>query len=165
MKKYVILLRGINVGGNKKVPMSELKKMFMRMGFENIQTILNSGNVIFDARTENELTLTQKIRNEIENTFGFAVNVMLRSANEIKELFRLEPFKNIEVDKNTRLYVTFLSEESTSKLKIPYIFPNHDFKILQKTNRELFSVLNLDSFKSVQAMAFLEKEFGKEITT
>lgn len=165
MSTYIVFLRGINVGGNKKVPMADLKKMFAKMGFENIRTLLNSGNIIFNGKKEKEPILTQKIGNELEKTFGFSANVMLRSAEEIMELIRLEPFKNISIDKKTRLYVSFLNKKSSSNLEIPYSSPNTDFRILQKTEREIFSVLTLETAKSVDAMAFLEKEFGKEITT
>jgi uncharacterized protein (DUF1697 family) len=52
--KYVALLRGINVGGNKKVDMKELKKVFESLGFENVSSYINSGNVIFDAQSPSE---------------------------------------------------------------------------------------------------------------
>lgn len=165
MAKYIVLLRGINVGGHKKVPMAELKKMFAGMGFENVQTLLNSGNVVFDGKKEKELVLIQKIGKQLESTFGFTVNVMLRSAEEIQQLLALAPFKNTEVDKNTRLYVTFLTEKPSSVLELPYSSPENDFSILQKTDREIFSVLNIKTARSVDAMAFLEKEFGKNVTT
>ena len=165
MAKYIVLLRGINVGGHKKVPMAELKKMFAEMGFENVQTLLNSGNVVFDGKKEKEPLLIQKIGKQLESTFGFTVNVMLRSAEEIQQLLALAPFKNTEVDKNTRLYVTFLAEKPSSVLELPYSSPENDFSILQKTDREIFSVLNIKTARSVDAMAFLEKEFGKNVTT
>ena len=60
-KKYVLLLRGINVGGNKKVPMAELKKALAALGFENIKTLLNSGNVVFETEQTPENKLVEKI--------------------------------------------------------------------------------------------------------
>ncbi|HET8838488.1 MAG TPA: DUF1697 domain-containing protein [Flavobacteriaceae bacterium] len=165
MKKQVLFLRGINVGGHKKVPMAELKKMLAKMGFENIQTILNSGNVVFDSKEKAEAVLIEKIADAIQNTFGFSVNVMLRSAEEIKKLIDMEPFKKEEIDKSTRLYITFLNKKNTSELELPYASAENDFRILHKTEREVFSVLNIETTKSVDAMAFLEKEFGKDVTT
>lgn len=165
MKKQILFLRGINVGGNKKVPMGELKIMFQKMGFENIHTILNSGNVVFDAQEEMETILLKKIVDKIEIRFGFYVNAMLRSGEEIKKLIDMEPFKKEEIVKNTRLYITFLNKKNTSELELPYTSPENDFRILQKTEREIFSVVNIETKKSVDAMVFLEKEFGKDVTT
>lgn len=165
MTKYVLFLRGINVGGHKKVPMNELKKMMSDMGFKDVKTLLNSGNVVFEAEKEKESVLLRKIGEQLENIFGFKVSLMLRSNNEIQKLIHLNPFKNIVIDKNVRLYVSFLPEASNSKLALPYSSAENDFQIIQKTEREVFSVVNVNTFRSVDAMKFLEKEFGKDLTT
>lgn len=62
MKKYVALLRGINVGGNNKVEMSKLKALFEKMGYTNVVTYINSGNVIFEAHSESTDILQIKLR-------------------------------------------------------------------------------------------------------
>lgn len=165
MNRYVALLRGINVGGNKKVPMALLREMFSEMGLENPKTLLNSGNVVFESKEKNEAQLVEKLEQQIEKTFAFQVSVMVRAIEEIENIIHLDPFKKIEVDKDTRLYVTFLPKNPENELKLPYVSAEKDFQILQKNGREVFSVLKLKTAKSVDAMAFLEKEYGKNVTT
>lgn len=165
MDKYVVFLRGINVGGHKKVPMAELKKMLACMGFENIKTLLNSGNVVFETQKTDERELVKKISVELEKTFGFKIQTMVRSMEKIQQLIELDPFKEIQIDKDARLYATFLPEKIKSSLSLPYISSEKGFRILEKTDREVFSVLNLNELGSVAAMAIIEKEYGKDVTT
>ena len=79
---YVVLLRGINVGGNNKVEMPRLKVTFECLGLKDVRTYINSGNVIFkDSRTP--ATLVPQIESAIENEFGFAIKVVLRDLANI----------------------------------------------------------------------------------
>lgn len=166
MPTYIALLRGINVGGNKKVSMADLQKMFEGMGYKNIHTLLNSGNVIFDAPTTLNAKLTAMLEREFEKTFGFTSSFIIRSMTEIQALIALDPFKKMKETKDTRFYVTFLSTKANSSLKIPYTSPEKDFSILTVTAGEVWSVLDLSKGKgTVDAMGILEKEFGKSITT
>lgn len=165
MEKYLLLLRGVNVGGHKKTPMAELKKMFSEMDFEKVQTLLNSGNVVFNAKKENEFALLERIGAQFEKTFGFKAPLILRNEESMQHIMKLDPFQTITVTKETRLYVSFLSEKASSELVLPYTSEKGDFRILQKTDREVFSVVNINSYRSVDAMRFLEKEYGKAITT
>lgn len=165
MTTYLLLLRGINVGGHKKVPMSDLKKMLSEMGCKNSKTFLNSGNVVFEAKEEKEKELKEKIAKKLEKTFGFEIPVLLRSKPEIEDILKKDPFGKIKADKDMRLYVSFLPKKTKSDLKLPFVAKEQDFKIIQKTDREIFSVLNLKNGRSVDAMKVLEKEYGKDITT
>ena len=165
MAKFVAFLRGINVGGNKKVPMAKLKSVLEEFGFQKVRTLLASGNVIFESKKESLLSLTKKISATLDEAFGFVIPVILRDADDIEKIVESDPFKNINVTKDTRLYVTFLSDEPKSKLKIPYLSPDKSFCILNIKDKTIFSVLDLAKAGTVDAMAFLEKEFGKNITT
>lgn len=100
---YIALLRGINVGGHHKVPMAELRSLLERLGFENVSTLLNSGNVVFQT-TENEGSKLEKLLvQKIGQEFGFEVPVMVRRREEIEELMSKKPFKAIETHKDIRL--------------------------------------------------------------
>jgi uncharacterized protein (DUF1697 family) len=74
---YVALLRGINVGGNHKVEMIRLKRLFEGLGFENVITYINSGNVVFESSGENESEFSGKIEVAILGEFGFEVDVVV----------------------------------------------------------------------------------------
>ncbi|HVI40935.1 MAG TPA: DUF1697 domain-containing protein [Anaerovoracaceae bacterium] len=83
--KYIALLRGINVGGNNKVPMKDLKTCFENAGFLNVMTYINSGNVIFDSEEQNIGMLTKKCEEIIEKRFGFPIGLALIDVNALKE--------------------------------------------------------------------------------
>jgi len=166
MSKYVAFLRGINVGGHKKVKMEDLRKTFMSTGFENVKTLLASGNVLFEAPKTAENSLVQQIGKMLEKTFGFEIGVIIRSIDGLQKLADQNPFQGIEVTPKTRLYITFLSDKPNSSLKIPYQSPDGNFKILSATNSEVFSVLIVTpNSRSVDLMNVLEKEYGRKITT
>ena len=164
MKKYVAFLRGINVGGNKKVPMGELKKVLEKSGLKNIKTILASGNVVFESDSSIR-ELQSMIPSAIENKFRFPVPVLLRTHKDIQKLVALNPFKGINVTPKTRLYVTFLSQKLDDKSSANYIFPDKSFKIISSLDRTVESVLDLSRSNSPDAMSALEKLYGKNITT
>src|SRR5688572_32792507 len=105
--KYAVFLRGINVGGNKKVPMAQLKKLLERIGFADVKTLLASGNVLLTSKKENIGALTKRIANAIEKEFGFPVPVLIREITRLEEMAALDPFKGITVTKDIRLYITF----------------------------------------------------------
>jgi uncharacterized protein (DUF1697 family) len=143
MTKYVLLLRGINVGG-KMVSMETLRTMLGSLGYTNVKTLLNSGNVIVETKEQDENSISTTVEKEIEKVFGFTVDVLVRSMEDIQALVAREPFKNVKITPDTRLYVTFLSQA-------PWI----------KT-----TVLTLsDTQGTTDMMKELEKEFGKRITT
>lgn len=165
MQKYVALLRGINVGGNKKVPMAELKKVLQKNGLHDVKTILSSGNVIFESDSISIDELQTKISSAIEKAFRFPVPVLLRTFKDVEKLVALNPFKGITVTPQTRLYVTFLSEKLKSKLALDHTSPDKSFKIISAADGAVFSVLYLSITGTPEAMSALEKEFGKDVTT
>jgi uncharacterized protein (DUF1697 family) len=166
MPKYVAFLRGINVGGHKPIKMDALARAFGSLGFENVKTILASGNVFFDAPETSPGVLTQKIEAKLEKVFAHPAGVTLRTVPEIQKLVKSDPFKNINVTPQTRLYVTFRRDKARGALKVPYQSPEKDFQILRVTSGEVCSVLTLSPDRqTTQLMNILEKEFGKTVTT
>lgn len=109
MKKFITLLRGINVSGQKIIKMSELKLLFEDIGFQNVQTYIQSGNVIFYSNEISIDKLEIKISSSLKNKFGFDVQVIILSPGEIEYALKNNPFirKKKEFE---RLYVTFLSD-------------------------------------------------------
>lgn len=164
--RYIALLRGINVGGHKKIKMADLRAMFASLGFENTKTALASGNVAFDAESSGTDPLQAAIEQGIEATFGFIVSVIVMPREQVEHLVARDPFAGVEVTEDTRLYVTFLPEPTPTTLDIPYHAPAQDFTILCVTDTEVCSVLTLSpTSRTVDSMNILEQEFGKNITT
>ncbi|PKD17205.1 hypothetical protein APR41_07175 [Salegentibacter salinarum] len=165
-KKYIAFLRGINVGGHKKVPMADLKKMMTSFGLENVKTLLNSGNVVFSAPATTEKKLEEKMSVALEKTFGFPVPVLIRTSTDFQELLKSNPFKKIEVHKDLRLYITFLKNRiENSPIKTPWSSEDKSFQILNFTGVEIISVLNVSEKRTIEAMKLLENTFGKDLTT
>src|SRR4051812_6155577 len=88
---YVALLRGINVGGNNKIAMSELKATFEKAGMTNVSTYINSGNVIFEDTSHSIPQLTKVIESAIERDFGFAVKVLIRDLPAMEAVIKTLP--------------------------------------------------------------------------
>ena len=163
--RYVAFLRGINVG-KRRVKNDALGKVFDDLGFENVKVLIASGNVLFDADRQAESTLTKKVEAALERALGFDVSVMLRSVSELQAMLDRDPFKGIEVTKQTRHYVTLLAEKTKSAMKLPYASEDDRFRILSRSDREVYSVLTVEEgARTVDLMAILEKEYGKGATT
>lgn len=162
---YVAFLRGINVGGHHKVPMAELSTEMERMGLKKIKTILNSGNIIFAGTPKEESRLEADIALQLEKVFGFAIPVLVRNGGEILALTAANPFKNIEVTRDLRLYVSFLKEIPENKLTLPWISEDKSFRIVDIREKEICSVLDVSVTKTPKGMEMLEEFFGGDITT
>ena len=164
-EKYIAFLRGINVGGHHKVPMAQLKTELEQLGFENITTILNSGNIIFDAKVENTDKIENTISAHLENHFKFTIPTIVRKSENIHKLFLAQPFQNVTLTKDIRLYVSFLKSETDSELLLPWKSEDESYEIISKTDKSILSILDLSVSKTPKAMEALEKYFGKDITT
>ena len=158
-------LRGINVGGHHKVPMAELRDKLTEIGCENVRTLLNTGNVVFETNQTDIHALEAKMESHLCDAFNFPIPLILRTKDEIDELVKENPFEKIEVHKDLRLYVSFLKDEPTVALDLPYYSKDSSYKILSVNDRIICSVLDLSTTKTVKGMEELEKLFGKNITT
>ena len=164
--RYAAFLRGINVGGNVLVKMADVKKIFETLGFENVQTVLASGNILFEAVEKSAKELALMIAAALEKKYKRSIGVIVRSVDDLHDLADKKPFKYIDITPATRLYITFLSEKPQTTLKIPYVSPQKDFTILAVTNSEIISVLTVTEKRgTTDAMNIIEKEFGKNVTT
>ena len=96
MNIFIALLRGINVGGKNIVKMAELKKMFEALGLSDVQTYIQSGNVLFKSN-QDENSMREKIEHRIQADFGFGVTVVLRTAAELDLIINNCPFSAEEI--------------------------------------------------------------------
>jgi uncharacterized protein (DUF1697 family) len=110
MPIYVAMLRGINVGGNKRIKMDDLRKSFAGLGFEHVKTYIQSGNVVFKASKSSPATLGKKIEGRIVSDFGFSASVIVRTSAELDEIVAANPFLKVRGIDHEKLHVTFLSE-------------------------------------------------------
>ena len=114
MKKYVALLRGINVGGKNLIKMTDLKACFEALGLEDVSTYIQSGNVLFSADRSEQARLTIQIEEALSKTFNYKSRVVLRSHNQMKEIVARAP-KSFGNDPATYRYdVIFLKAPLTA---------------------------------------------------
>lgn len=161
---HIAFLRGINVGGYRKVPMAYLQKEFEKLGFRKVRTILNSGNIIFDSKPP-FTALENDLENHFQKELGFAIPVLVRRKINILDILKSAPFRDIELNSQKRLYVSFLKEEFPANIELPKIFENGSFMITGIAEKTVYSVLDLSSSKTPKAMDALEQLFGKHLTT
>ncbi|OIJ88930.1 DUF1697 domain-containing protein [Streptomyces colonosanans] len=105
---YAALLRGINVGGNRKVPMAQLRTLLTGLGHTGVTTYLQSGNAVFTADHGDEETLAAEMSRAIEEHFGFAVDVLVRDHAYLKAVREACPFPAEELE-GKQLHVTYFS--------------------------------------------------------
>jgi uncharacterized protein (DUF1697 family) len=108
-KIYVALLRGINVGGNRRVAMADLRGWVEEIGLQQVRTYVQSGNLVFKSQ-QPAAALEKKIERKIAQAAGFEVRVVVRSAKEIREVMRSNPFVKRSGIDLSKLRVTFLAE-------------------------------------------------------
>jgi len=110
MPAYAALLRGINVSGHNTIKMEQLRGLCSQLGFERVETYLQSGNIVFQAVAKNPADLSKRICETILNSFGFDAHVIVRTSKEMEKVVANNPFlKEKNVD-SSKLHVTFLSE-------------------------------------------------------
>lgn len=110
MERKIAILRGINVGGKRKILMADLKELMGSLGYQNIQTYIQSGNLIFELDKKIESNeIAENIENAIEKNFNLEVPVIVLSAEEIENAVANNPFYKADADIN-KLHLTFLNE-------------------------------------------------------
>jgi uncharacterized protein (DUF1697 family) len=107
MNTYVALLRGINVGGNKMVAMADLRAALVDMGFADVKTVLQSGNVVLRGRVKTPAALEALLETEIGRRLGVSADFHVRTAGEWRGVIDANPFRDAAVKDPSHLLVTF----------------------------------------------------------
>lgn len=111
MKTYIAILRGINVSGQKKIKMADLRALLDELGFKEVQTYIQSGNIVFQYPETSENSLEKMIEENIQAHYDFQVPTLVRSPEEFQYVVENNPFlQDPEKDIN-RQYITFLAEK------------------------------------------------------
>lgn len=142
MTKFVALLRGFNPI-NPNMRNDKLREVFISLGFKSVQTVISSGNVIFQSNIRNTKVLENKVEKTLFQKLGFKSTTIIRSENQFKKLVNRDPFCGTNDTPESRLNVTFL-----------------------KSGGEIFSIIDTtNNTRTFETMSQLEKQHGKEITT
>ena len=165
MEAKIAILRGINVGGKRKILMADLKILMQDLGYENIQTYIQSGNLIFEAgeKQQND-QLAENIESAILKQFNFEVPVIVLSKNEIESAIANNPFYTAEADIN-KLHLTFLNkipeQDKQEQLETVNYKPDQ-FKIMGKN---VFLYCEGSYHKSKLTNDFFERKLKVKATT
>ena len=164
--KYITLLRGINVSGQKKLAMRDLASLYESLGFGSITTYIQSGNVIFTSIEKNVSILKNTIERAIEQKYKFHVPVEIRTHDELKNIIKNCPFGEIDLSINgTKVMLTFLSatpSKATIDSVMPYLTLAEELRIIGK---EVYLYCPQGYGKTKLSNNFLEKKLDLTATT
>lgn len=110
MNRYIVLLRGINVGGHKKMKMADLRQMLEKSKFEDVETYIQSGNIVLKSSEGDNNKVAQKIKGGIADTFGFDVPTLVKNHDELKSIFDKNPFTKPSDIENKQVYFALLKD-------------------------------------------------------
>jgi len=138
MMTYIAMLRGINVGRGKMVKMERLRASFAALGFGEVRTYVQSGNVVFQSERKSPAELTRTIEAKIQRDFGFTVPVLVKTSKELARIVHKNPLLRVKGIDVSKLHVTFLSDAP----------PKTATKVLEDlaTTRERFRILNREIY-------------------
>lgn len=159
--KYVALFKGLNVGGKSSVPMRDLRQLFLDLGFGEVQSYIQSGNVCFRAQDDPE-AIRRMLRDAFAVRFGFDSSVMLRSAGEMSRIVEGLPFSPAEISaaeavdpRVVHLYACFLSMPFEDAQGAPFRTLNFPGERLREEGATLYLLLerSIRESKLVAAIA------------
>ncbi len=131
MPKFVALLRGVNVGGAKRVPMAEWRGLLEELGYTDVRTLLNSGNAVFDSTIRASATHETRIAASLLDAMQLEVPVVVKSAKEFVAIEDENPLTAVAIDPS-RLLVTFARDVAALQGLAPLlalVTPPEDFRI------------------------------------
>ncbi len=162
MKPYIALLRGINVGGHRKVPMAELRALLTKRGFHNVQTYIQSGNLILKSDLNSNEKIQEVIQKLIHKTFGFEVTTLVKSPNELQTIFDDCPFDNDEKEKSYFAILSEIPHDDLVKIASEKTFENDVYHII---NNCIYLYPKLGFGKSKFNLKYFEKKLQVSATT
>jgi len=130
MNTYIALLRGINVGGHKKVQMAELRKLLSNAGFENVQTYIQSGNVILESSEDNAQNIEDIIQKAMFDHFGFEVSILVRTRQELQFIFYACPFSEEKMKDSYFIILHVSPNEELVKIASEKVYEGEEYLII-----------------------------------
>jgi len=143
----------------------KLRGVFESLGFTNVSTVITTGNVLFDSDSDDAPDLEARIEAAWPDQLGFTSTTIIRSGEQIQHLVDSNPFGDLEDKPTSRLEVTFLKHEPEDDHDFPYTPDRGDFTILGVADRAIYSVVDLTQPRTPQVMSWINRQYGKEITT
>jgi len=166
MTRYAAFLRAVNVGGKNPVPMAALSERIAALGFGEVRTFLQSGNVVFSAPPRTATAAVErKLAAMLEAWLGFEVTVMVRSLAALEAQVARAPFEGQRVDAETKLYVAFLAAEPAEALALPCVVAKEGLEVFAREGADLFILSRRVGTRYGFPNAWVEKELGVPATS
>ncbi len=159
--KYVAFLRAVNVGGHAVIKMTDLKHMFESAGLENVQTYIQSGNVIFESSEGNSNRFRARIESRLEKAAGYRIQLFVRTMREVQSIVSQCPFTATGTE---TVHVAFLGEKPDPKSGQALLALRSEADDFAIQGREVYN-LRRDRAKSVFSNNFVEKVLRLPATT
>ena len=165
MSTFAAMLRGINVGGQKRLLMTTLREIFEGSGFTNIKTYVQSGNVVFESGEQDRSVLAKRIEAHIEQTCGYPVQVFIRQAQELKRILAGNPFLDNRNEDPSKLHVTFLYQSPPETRWSKLIPPGDILDELAIGELAIYLFCPTGYAKTRLSNSFFERRLGMPVTT
>lgn len=162
--RYVALLRGIGPG-NPNMGNDQLRRVVTELGYRDAGTVLSSGNVLFDGDDEDAPAIEARLEAAWPDRLGFTSTTIVRSRDQIHQLVASRPFGGLADTPSSRLQVTFLKREAPPDLDVPTPADGAGYWIVGVEHGSVFSAVDLGGARTPDLMRWLERTYGKAITT
>lgn len=160
--KYVVFLRGINVGGKSLVKMADLRTCFEKMGFDEVITYINSGNVIFETDRQDYEKMHTQIEKELFSTFGFEIKIVIISFDKLKKILASVPSQWKRDD--VRKYIAFIIPPSKADQVISEIEIRDGVDFVEKGDGVIFITTLLEGLMRSSFKKLIGKKIYNEMT-
>jgi uncharacterized protein (DUF1697 family) len=164
MTRYVVFLRGVNVGGHNLVKTSDICKRLASLGFADVRGYKQSGNILFETADADSARITAGIRRELQGLLGKDIDVFLRTMPQVREMVRFDPFRNVEPG-DVKMFVTFLAGELPETPLLPLRSPAGDAEVILVRDREAYGLGYLKDGRYGASYGHIEAKFGMAVTT
>lgn len=164
MTSYVALLRGISPS-NPNMRNEKLRAVFSDLGLDNVQSVISSGNILFETQPGNTEELEENIEKALTHNLGFTSTTIIYSKKEFQSLIKKNPFKTIKETPQCKRNVTFIKNKPRNDIQFPYHPESKGFIVLGMYERAIYSVVDLSNGKTPELMRWVEKVYGNNLTT
>jgi len=158
--RYVAFLRGVSP---TNASMPALQRCFEQAGFENVRTLLSSGNVVFDARKAKNAALARRAEEAMRDTLGHAFDTIVRSCAELQALLEADAFARHALPTEAKRVVSFLRDPDAAPTPTLPV-EKEGARILERIGGEVYTFYT-PTPKGPVFMQLLERHFGRDITT
>ena len=164
MTKYIALIRGIGPGDPRKTN-DKLRGVLESLGLSKVQSVISSGNIIFESDEEDVNKLEKMIEEAWPKSLGFEASTIVRSQAQLQNIVDSDPFDGGQHSSSSYQLVTFFKRPNKPSFELPYQPEGKPYIVVGHADNVLFTVTDTTKIKTPDVMVWLEKQFGKDITS